>query len=49
MAMFNLMKEQASKAKQAVNDENIRFMAMHGQVLNKFTKRKFFIINILLL
>ena len=32
MAMFSLMKEQAAKMKQAMNEENMRFMAMHGQV-----------------
>ena len=32
MALFNVMKDQASKAKQAVNEENARFMRMHGQV-----------------
>lgn len=32
MAMFTLMKEQAGKMKQAVAEENMRFMALHGQV-----------------
>lgn len=32
MAMFTLMKEQATKMKQAVAEENMRFMALHGQV-----------------
>lgn len=32
MAMFSLMKEQAAKVKQAMAEENQRFMAMHGQV-----------------
>lgn len=32
MAMFTLMKDQAARIKQAMADENARFMAMHGQV-----------------
>jgi hypothetical protein len=32
MAMFTLMKDQAAKMKQAMAAENMRFMAMHGQV-----------------
>lgn len=32
MAMFSLMKEQASKMKQAIAEENMRFMAIHGQI-----------------
>eukprot|EP01038_Epipyxis_sp_PR26KG_P009128 gene9128-12312_t len=32
MAMFSLMKDQASRAKQAMAEENMRFMALHGQV-----------------
>lgn len=32
MSMFTLMKEQAAKVKQAMAEENQRFMAMHGAV-----------------
>ncbi|RYG68159.1 hypothetical protein EON64_05810 [archaeon] len=32
MAMFSLMKDQATKMKQAMAEENVRFMALHGQV-----------------
>ena len=33
MAIFNMMKDQASKVKMAMQEENMRFMALHGQVL----------------
>eukprot|EP01036_Dinobryon_divergens_P026985 gene26985-35690_t len=31
MAIFNMMKDQASKVKMAMQEENMRFMALHGQ------------------
>ena len=32
MKMFSLMKTQASRTQQALNAENKRFMALHGQI-----------------
>jgi hypothetical protein len=32
MAIFNMMKDQAGKVKMAMQEENMRFMALHGQV-----------------
>jgi len=34
MKIFTAMKDQAGKTKRAINLENARFMALHGQVID---------------